>query len=88
MTETLGERIRRHRVRLRMTQGELGDLVGLSTNWISAIEAGHADPKASRLKALAQELGVSTDYLLGLDDRENSRTPPKRPRPRTTAPVS
>jgi len=70
MTETLGERIRMHRARLKLSQTELGKRVGLSTNSISAIESGHVDPKASKIKAIAKVLGVSTDYLLGMDEEE------------------
>ena len=70
MAETLGDRIRMHRARLKLSQSELGKQVGLSTNSMSAIESGHVDPKASRLKAIAKVLGVSTDYLLGMDDKD------------------
>ena len=71
MAETLGDRIRMHRARLRLSQTELGKRVGLSTNSMSALESGHVDPKASRLKAIAQVLGVSTDYLLGLKEEQD-----------------
>jgi transcriptional regulator with XRE-family HTH domain len=69
MADTLGDRIRMHRARLRLSQHELGKKVGLSTNSISAVETGEVDPKASKLKAIAQVLGVSVDYLLGLKDK-------------------
>ena len=68
MDTTLGERIRMHRARLRMSQTTLGQRVGLSTNSISAVETGEVDVKASRLKKIAQVLGVSVDYLLGLKE--------------------
>ena len=66
MSETVGDRIRMHRARLRLSQTELGKRVGLSTNAISLIEAGEVDPRASRIKKIAEVLGVSTDYLLGV----------------------
>ena len=36
MAETLGDRMRMHRARLRLSQGALGKLVGLGANSISA----------------------------------------------------
>jgi transcriptional regulator with XRE-family HTH domain len=73
--ETMGDRIRMHRARLRMSQTQLAKLVGLSLNSISAIEAGHTDPRASRLKAIAKVLGVTTDYLLGCEDEQSEYLP-------------
>jgi transcriptional regulator with XRE-family HTH domain len=35
---------------------------------LSRYENGVTDPSASHLAAIASELGVSTDYLLGLSD--------------------
>ena len=71
MTETMGDRIRMQRARLRLSQTELGKLVGLSTNAISLLEADEVDPRASRIKALAKVFGVSTDYLLCCEDEES-----------------
>jgi len=68
MAETLGDRIRMHRARLRLSQSDLGAKVGLSTNGISLIERGEVDPRASVIRAIADTLGVSTDYLLGRKD--------------------
>jgi transcriptional regulator with XRE-family HTH domain len=65
MAETLGDRIRMHRARLRLSQTDLGKQVGLSTNGVSLIEQGKVDPRASLIRAIADALGVSTDYLLG-----------------------
>jgi len=65
MSETLGDRMRMHRARLRMSQSELGDKVDLSTNSISAIEQGHVDPKVSVMKKIAKVLGIRVSYLIG-----------------------
>ncbi len=73
MAETMGDRIRMHRARLRLSQTELGKRVGLSTNAISLIEAGEVDPRASRIKAIAQALGVTSDYLLGMEDEKREQ---------------
>jgi transcriptional regulator with XRE-family HTH domain len=68
MKETLGTRVRMHRARLDLSQTALGEKVGLSTNTISAIEAGKHEPRVSHLKALAKVLGVKASYLLGEDE--------------------
>ena len=65
MDYILGERMRMHRARLRLSQQDLGKQVGLSTNSISAVECGDVDVKASRLLKIADVLGVSMDYLMG-----------------------
>jgi transcriptional regulator with XRE-family HTH domain len=61
---TLGERIRQHREHAHISQAELARRIGISKNAMNAIEAGDTDPRASRIVAIAQVLGVSTDTLL------------------------
>jgi transcriptional regulator with XRE-family HTH domain len=56
------------RARLDLSQTALGKQAGLSTNTISAIEAGTQEPRISHLKALAKVLGVKASYLLGEDE--------------------
>jgi transcriptional regulator with XRE-family HTH domain len=66
MSETVGERIRKARVKYGMSQAELARRVGLSFNAMNRIERGDTpDPRASRIRAIADVLHVSTDYLLG-----------------------
>jgi transcriptional regulator with XRE-family HTH domain len=70
---------------LALRQQELADHLGAKQGWISELETG----KQTRLEAetvcrFAEALHCSADYLLGLVDDPR---PPKRPRPRTTAPV-
>ena len=65
MSETLGDRIRGARARLRMTQAELARQIGISATAMNAIEADEADPRASRILKIAEVLDVSPDYLLG-----------------------
>ena len=87
---TLGDRIRQARERVGLSQIELARRIGLSKNAMNSIEAGDADPRASRIVAIAQVLGVSTDVLLLEQSATGSRedTPAaKRQRPRKAAPV-
>ena len=72
MSEPLGERIRKARLRYGMSQAELARRIKVSLNTMNKIEAGETpDPRASRIKAIADVLGVSADYLLGRKEDES-----------------
>ncbi len=47
-----------------MTQQELAKAVGVTPQHISAIEQDKRDPSLSSLAKLAEELGVTIDYLV------------------------
>ena len=72
----LGTRIRKAREHARISQAELARRIGISKTAMNAIEGGATDPRASRIVAIAQELGVSTDTLL-LDMPVTARRVPK-----------
>jgi len=55
--ETFGERLRRLRDRIGLSQEELGSRVGLTGNHISRIERGEFKPKMDPLLALADVVG-------------------------------
>ena len=61
---SLGQRIRMGRQRLKLTQQQIADATGLSPQHISAIEQGQRAPSLPSLAKLAEELGVTTDYLI------------------------
>ena len=62
--ETLGQRIIQRRKILKITQQQLANALGITPQHISAIEQDKGAPSLSILPKLAEELGVSTDYLL------------------------
>lgn len=66
--KNLGETIKNARIEKNLTQPQLAKLVGVSAGMISIWENNINEPKASYIKALAEVLDVSTDYLLGLKD--------------------
>ncbi len=71
MRAKLGDRIRRARLRYGMSQAELARRIKISTTSMNQIESGETpDPRASRIRAIADVLGVSTDYLLGRKDKD------------------
>lgn len=65
---TIGDRIKMVREEKHMTQNTLGKEVNLSGVAIMRYEKGLREPKLETLNKIAQALGVSTSYLLGIDD--------------------
>ena len=53
-------------------QKELAHAIGVTDNTISYFCKGNRTPNLQQLVAIAKELDVSTDYLLGLADPDNS----------------
>ena len=76
MEKSLGQKLRRIRESLRMSQGKLEELTGIDRNYISRIENDHVEPKASTLVSLCRGLGVSPSVLWGDDaPAEEERVP-------------
>ena len=74
---SLGEVLRDHRVRCKMTQEFVAESLGVSRQAVSKWETGAADPSTSNLLALAKLFGVSAEELLRsveerAPERENS----------------
>jgi len=61
---SLGKRVRKRRQVLNITQEKLAQTLGMTRQHISAIEQDKGAPSLALLPKLAEELGVSTDYLL------------------------
>jgi transcriptional regulator with XRE-family HTH domain len=67
---TLPERVRKARLDAGMTQLELESRAGLSHRHVTAIEGGRRpEMSVGVLVKLSRALGVSADWLLGLDKR-------------------
>jgi transcriptional regulator with XRE-family HTH domain len=62
--DTLGQRIKYRRECLGLTQHQLARALELTPQHISAIEQDKRSPSLSSLARLAEELGVTTDYLI------------------------
>lgn len=65
----LTERLKEARKMRKLTQQGLADKVNATKGTISNYENGHSTPSNEMLKDLANILGVTTDYLLGRDDK-------------------
>lgn len=69
----LAERIKRRRTAFEMSQEDLAGKIGTSQRQLSKYENGHDDPSAERLRALAEALETTTDWLIGLTDNPERR---------------
>jgi transcriptional regulator with XRE-family HTH domain len=77
MAMTLGERIRQERAQRSISQAELARRIGVSKNTMHMIEESKiADPRFSRVLAIARHLGMS------LDDLVRGASPPTPDKPR------
>jgi transcriptional regulator with XRE-family HTH domain len=81
LVANLGQRIRQAREQAQVSQVELARRIGISANALCSIEAGETDPRVSRVVAIARELHMSLDALVGIE------RPTQRPRRRTAAAV-
>ena len=62
--KSLGENLKYHRVRCKMTQEFVAESLGVSRQAVSKWENGTSDPSTSNLFALAKLFGVSVEELL------------------------
>ena len=61
----IGDRLKNLRIRRALTQQELADRAGLSSNALNRIELDKAEPHMSTLRKLAKALDVDPTELLG-----------------------
>lgn len=66
----LNERIRELRKSFGMSQVELASCLGVSKQCVSNWENDNVQPSVEMLVSIAKFFKVSTDYLLGLDDKD------------------
>lgn len=62
--KSLGETLKAHRAKCKMTQEFVAESIGVSRQAVSKWENGTSDPSTSNLFALAKLYGVSTEELL------------------------
>lgn len=69
---TIGNTIRQYRKELGLTQAQLAQKVGVSVQAVSKWETGAGFPDITQIVPLARALGISTDKLLGFNDRREA----------------
>lgn len=62
--DEVGKRVMERRKNLGLTQEALGEMSGLTTQFVSYAESGKRAMRPENLMRMAAALGVSTDYLL------------------------
>lgn len=67
--KVLPGRIRYLREKAQLKRCVLSELCGLSKETIKRYEEGKAEPLASSLEAMADYFHVTTDYLLGREEK-------------------
>ena len=67
----LGHRLKTLRLQHDLTQSQLATKLGLTKSVISAYETGLRQPSYDVLIHLAKIFSVSTDYLLGLENKHD-----------------
>lgn len=63
-----GDRLRRRRLDLGISQEELASQLQTVQNHISRLETGKVEPSTDMLERLSKALNTSVDYLMGLAD--------------------
>ena len=82
-SKALGQRVRRERLALDMTQEDLAERCELSFRYISRVEQGGADLRLSTLFRVAKGLGLHPSTLLeGILIEEPAAPTAKRKNPR------
>lgn len=61
---SIGKNIRKFRRMQKLSQSDFAEKVGLSTNYIGAIERGEKIPALETLITIINALGISSDMLL------------------------
>ena len=68
LKEILAQNLKEHRKRLGITQSELADKAGLSTQYLGMIEIARNFPTADVLERLAAALGIKSNELFSVSD--------------------
>jgi len=71
----LGKRIATLRKEMGMTQIQLAEMLNISQQHMASFEAGRRKVSSSDIPVLAQLFGLSTDELLGIQDKPSKRGP-------------
>ena len=70
MVVSLADKLKNLRRSKKITQTELSKAIGMSSSVITHYESGDRMPSFDVLIKLAYFYGVTTDYLLGINDRK------------------
>ena len=69
----LAENLKKIRIDKGLTQSELGQITGLTGNWISQFETGKREPSLQVLLKLVNALDIGIDILVGREPENKVR---------------
>ena len=72
MGELFFENLKEARINAGLSQKEVAEQLGVAKSSYSLYESGAREPDVTKIKKLAQILGVSSDALLGIPERPNT----------------
>jgi Predicted transcriptional regulators len=83
---TTGERIKALRMNSELSQAKLGEIIGITQQSVYAWETGKTEPDIDAIRKMVSIFGITSDYLLGIDDtvavintdKKNPPTPKQR----------
>lgn len=64
-----GDRLRATRKALHLRSADIAEALGVTRQQVSAWETGRYEPNLASLWSLADYLDVTSDFLIGLDER-------------------
>ena len=74
--DSLGEKLKELREEKELSQMKLSKLIGITQAAIARYELNITEPKASDIKKFCLFFGITSDYLIGLEDY-NTNQPKK-----------
>lgn len=69
VTKYFSERVKQLRIENKLTQQQLGDLVGLSKQAINDIEKGRRLTTVDKALLIAHQFNTTVEYLCGVTDK-------------------
>jgi transcriptional regulator with XRE-family HTH domain len=66
--ETVGHRLKHIRADMKISQGELGDMIGVSYQQVGKYERGDNELSVSAMKRIAKALNISACDICGCGD--------------------
>ena len=74
----MGIRARKRRQEIGLTQKDIAEAVGVERPYITQFEAGYKIPSVCVLTQIAEQLGVTLDYLVNGDKKTKQKKEDKK----------
>lgn len=71
-TATFGSRLKFLRIKLKLSQRDFAEKIGITASALSSYEKGQKNPSVNVAIAIANQFHVSLDWLCGISDKDTS----------------